>query len=49
MTEAVESTILKRIGDPADVARAALYLVSDDASWVTGIAMAVDGGYLVRH
>jgi NAD(P)-dependent dehydrogenase (short-subunit alcohol dehydrogenase family) len=49
MTEAVDSTILKRIGDPADVARAALFLVSDDASWVTGIAMAVDGGYLVRH
>jgi NAD(P)-dependent dehydrogenase (short-subunit alcohol dehydrogenase family) len=49
MEEAVDSTILKRIGMPADVAKAALFLVSDDASWVTGIAMPVDGGYLVRH
>ncbi|MDA4135569.1 MAG: SDR family oxidoreductase [Thaumarchaeota archaeon] len=47
--EAVDSTILKRIGMPVDVAKAALFLVSDDASWITGIAMPVDGGYLVRH
>jgi NAD(P)-dependent dehydrogenase (short-subunit alcohol dehydrogenase family) len=49
MAESVDSTILKRMGTPADVADAALFLVSDDASWVTGIAMPVDGGYLVRH
>ena len=49
IAEAIDSTILKRIGMPVDVARAALFLVSDDASWVTGIAMPVDGGYLVRH
>lgn len=49
MAESVDSTILKRIGTPEDVARAALFLVSDEASWVTGVAMPVDGGYLVRH
>ena len=49
MAASVDSTILKKIGTPADVAKAALFLVSDDASWVTGIAMPVDGGYLVRH
>ncbi|RNJ77016.1 MAG: SDR family oxidoreductase [Nitrosopumilus sp. H8] len=33
-----------RIGTPKDVARAALYLVSDDSSWTTGAVLAVDGG-----
>lgn len=36
---------LGRLGEPEDVAGAAFYLASDDASWVTGIALAVDGGY----
>ena len=49
MAASIDSTILKKIGTPVDVAKAALFLVSDDASWVTGIAMPVDGGYLVRH
>jgi len=34
-----------RPGDPADVAAAAAYLASDDASYVTGHALAVDAGY----
>ena len=33
-----------RIGSPAEVAGAALFLVSDDASYVTGVALPVDGG-----
>lgn len=33
-----------RIGRPDDVAKAVLYLVSDDASWITGAVLAVDGG-----
>jgi meso-butanediol dehydrogenase/(S,S)-butanediol dehydrogenase/diacetyl reductase len=32
------------IGEPTDVAFAALYLASDEARWVTGIALPVDGG-----
>jgi len=35
---------INRLGVPSDVARAALYLGSDDSSWVTGIALPVDGG-----
>lgn len=34
-----------RFGTPADIAQAALYLASDESSWTTGTAMAVDGGY----
>lgn len=35
---------LDRFGSPLDVAHAALYLVSDEACWVTGQVLAVDGG-----
>jgi len=35
---------LARIGEPIDVANAALYLASDEASWVTGTILNVDGG-----
>lgn len=41
----VEANIpLGRIGEPSDVARLAVTLVSDDASWVTGQTFVVDGG-----
>ena len=35
---------LNRVGEPIDVANAALYLASDEANWVTGIILNVDGG-----
>jgi 3-oxoacyl-[acyl-carrier protein] reductase len=35
---------LKRLGTPEDVARAALFLASDDAAWITGIILDVAGG-----
>ncbi len=35
---------LNRIGQPEDVAYAALYLASDDAKWISGIILNVDGG-----
>ena len=35
---------LKRPGHPRDIARAALFLVSDLADWITGQALTVDGG-----
>lgn len=37
---------LGRLGAPEEVARCALFLASDDASFVTGTSLAVDGGYL---
>jgi len=39
-----EAQPIKRSGLPADIARAALFLASDDSSFVTGQALAVDGG-----
>ena len=35
-----------RLGKPEDIAGMAVYLASDESAWVTGAAMAVDGGYL---
>ncbi|HST11245.1 MAG TPA: SDR family oxidoreductase [Terriglobales bacterium] len=35
-----------RLGEPEDIAGMAVYLASDDAGWVTGAVMPVDGGYL---
>ncbi|WP_327149922.1 SDR family oxidoreductase [Nocardia sp. NBC_01329] len=39
---------LKRMGTPDDMAGALLYLLSDDASWVTGQIFCVDGGQVIR-
>jgi len=35
-----------RLGQPEDIAGLAVYLASDESSWVTGATMPVDGGYL---
>jgi len=35
---------LARVGEPEDIANAVLYLASDEASWVTGTILNVDGG-----
>lgn len=37
---------LGRVGQPEDIAKAALYLASDDAAWVTGTTLTVDGGLM---
>lgn len=42
----VERIPMGRFGDPEEVAKAALFLASDEASYVTGHTLAVDGGYL---
>lgn len=39
---------LKRIGKPVDIANAAVYLLSDASSWVTGTSLVVDGGYTIK-
>jgi NAD(P)-dependent dehydrogenase (short-subunit alcohol dehydrogenase family) len=35
-----------RLGQPADVARAVLYLASDEARWTTGAIVPIDGGVM---
>jgi NAD(P)-dependent dehydrogenase (short-subunit alcohol dehydrogenase family) len=42
----VEMYPLKRIGKPSDVAMLALYLASDESSFVTGSVQVIDGGLL---
>ena len=39
-----EHILLKRWGQPEDVAKVALFLASDDANWMTGTTILVDGG-----
>lgn len=44
----VDMTPMGRLGKPDEIAAAVAYLASDDASFVTGCELAVDGGYLAR-
>jgi NAD(P)-dependent dehydrogenase (short-subunit alcohol dehydrogenase family) len=42
------STPMGRLGEPEEIAAAVAYLASDDASFVTGSELYVDGGYIAR-
>ena len=46
--ELVKALAIKRMGQPEDMVGACLFLLSDEASWVTGQIIAVDGGQVFR-
>lgn len=46
--ELVKGFALKRMGQPADMVGACLFLLSEEASWVTGQILNVDGGQVIR-
>ncbi|HEX6312605.1 MAG TPA: SDR family oxidoreductase [Acidimicrobiia bacterium] len=49
MVESLLATMpLSRMGTPADLAGACLFLLSDDARWITGHVLNVDGGQIMR-
>lgn len=49
MMKQIEQMIpLKRIGEPNDIAKAVTFLASDDASYITGQLLVVDGGWTMQ-
>lgn len=47
-TELAEPIPMGRLADPFDIAAAVTYLLSADASFITGVSLPVDGGFLVQ-
>jgi 3alpha(or 20beta)-hydroxysteroid dehydrogenase len=46
VNQAFTHQAIPRIGEPIEIAQAALFLASDDASYITGAELAVDGGWM---
>jgi NAD(P)-dependent dehydrogenase (short-subunit alcohol dehydrogenase family) len=42
-----QRTPLRRLGTPHDVSAACLFLLSDQASFITGVDLVVDGGWML--
>lgn len=43
-----QNTPMRRLGTAEEVAKLALFLISDDASWITGAAYTIDGGAMAK-
>lgn len=48
LSEAIKLHPIGRIGNPQDIAWAAVYLASDESTWVTGASFFIDGGYTCK-
>lgn len=48
LAENLKEYPLNRIGQPEDIAYAAIYLLSNASTWVTGTSIIVDGGYTIK-
>jgi NAD(P)-dependent dehydrogenase (short-subunit alcohol dehydrogenase family) len=44
----LDSQRIKRLADPSDIAGAVLFLASDEAKFITGTELVIDGGYTAR-
>jgi NAD(P)-dependent dehydrogenase (short-subunit alcohol dehydrogenase family) len=44
--ELLDVYLVKRLGQPDDIAKLVCFLASDDASWITGAVISIDGGAL---
>lgn len=49
MAKDADKYLLKRYGEPEEVAKVHAFLLSDASSYVTGVSIIVDGGYTVNH
>lgn len=46
--QTANNTLMKRLGKPEDIASLALFLVSEESSWITGASFTIDGGILTK-
>jgi len=46
VSDVAQKTLMKRLGSPDDIARAALFLASEESGWVTGTSLTIDGGIM---
>ena len=46
VSDVAQKTLMKRLGTPEDIARAALFLASDESGWTTGTSLTIDGGIM---
>lgn len=47
--QVANDTLMKRLGTPEDIAELALFLVSAKSSWMTGVAVTIDGGIMASR